>query len=156
MDEFRALGAEVYGISSDSVEAHAAWKQKENIAFPLLSDPDQDARSSYAIDGFFGLPGRATFVITPDGTVRDVYAANLDFSGHAKRALEVVRELQGKSATPAGGESSENGATSRPTAQPTEPQTSRPSSQPTSTPSSDDASTRPTSRPTSEPTNRGG
>lgn len=86
----------MYGISSDSVETHAAWRAEENLAFPLLSDAQGTCRDAYQVGTFFGLPGRATFVITPDGIVRSVFAGQTDFAGHAEHALQVVRDLVGE------------------------------------------------------------
>ena len=37
----RAEGAEVYGISTDTVESQAAFHEKHRLAFPLLADPDR-------------------------------------------------------------------------------------------------------------------
>ena len=89
----------MYGISSDSVETHAAWRDEESLPFHLLADCDADVRASYGVPrAFVGLvPGRATFVITPpDGRILGVHAAQLDFESHAEEALRMVRELRGQ------------------------------------------------------------
>ena len=39
-DDFLAAGAEVVGISADSVDDHASFCESEGLSFPLLSDPD--------------------------------------------------------------------------------------------------------------------
>ena len=37
------------------------------------------------------LPGRVTYVIDPDGVVRDVFNSQLRFNEHQTRALKVIR-----------------------------------------------------------------
>jgi peroxiredoxin len=39
----------------------------------------------------FIIPGRSTFLIDREGTVREVFTSQTDYHGHAKRALEFVR-----------------------------------------------------------------
>ncbi len=78
-DEFRAKGAELLGLSIDSVHSHIAWMRniKENfgveITFPIIADLSMDVAKSYGMVQ----PGasdtsavRATFIIDPEGILR--------------------------------------------------------------------------------------
>lgn len=43
-EDFRALGAEIFGISSDSANSHKKFKEKYRLPFILLSDPQKKHR----------------------------------------------------------------------------------------------------------------
>jgi len=92
---FTDAGAEVIGVSSDSVDRHAAFAGKHNLPFTLLADEGGKVRKAYGVPATFGLiPGRVTYVIDRDGTVRHVFNSMTNINGHVKDALEMVRKLQ--------------------------------------------------------------
>ena len=93
---FTDAGAEVIGVSSDSVDRHAAFATHHKLPFTLLSDKGGTVRKEYGVPATLGLiPGRVTYVIDRDGTVRHVFNSMTNISGHVNDALEVVRQLQG-------------------------------------------------------------
>src|SRR5215467_3656989 len=70
---FTDAGAEVIGVSSDSVESHAGFAGHHKLPFTLLSDEGGKVRKSYGVPATLGLlPGRVTYVIDRDGVVRHV------------------------------------------------------------------------------------
>jgi thioredoxin-dependent peroxiredoxin len=92
---FTEAGAEVIGISSDSAERHAAFAGKHNLPFTLLSDQGGRVRGQYGVPAVLGLlPGRVTYVIDRQGTVRHVFNSMININQHVGDALEVVRQLQ--------------------------------------------------------------
>ena len=92
---FTEAGAEVIGVSSDSVAKHAAFAGHHNLPFTLLSDEGGKVRKSYGVPATLGLlPGRVTYVIDRTGTVRHVFNSMTNIDGHVGEALEVVRKLQ--------------------------------------------------------------
>jgi thioredoxin-dependent peroxiredoxin len=92
---FAEAGAEVIGISSDSVARHAAFAGRHKLPFTLLSDQGGKVRKSYGVPAVLGvLPGRVTYVIDRTGTVRHVFSSMTNIGQHISDALEVVRELQ--------------------------------------------------------------
>ncbi len=92
---FTDAGAEVIGVSSDSVEKHAAFADHHKLPFTLLSDKGGKVRKAYGVSATLGfIPGRVTYVIDRDGTVRHVFNSMMDIDRHVKDALEVVRQLQ--------------------------------------------------------------
>ena len=92
---FADAGAEVIGISSDSVDQHAAFAGQHNLPFTLLSDQGGQVRKSYGVPSVLGLlPGRVTYVIDRQGTVRHVFSSMTNIGQHVNDALEVVRQLQ--------------------------------------------------------------
>ncbi|HET9168514.1 MAG TPA: peroxiredoxin [Actinospica sp.] len=95
-EAFSDLGADVIGVSSDSVERHVAFAGKHNLPFTLLSDVGGKVRKLYGVPSTLGvLPGRVTYVIDRDGTVRHTFNSMMNFGAHVTEALEAVRRLQG-------------------------------------------------------------
>lgn len=63
-------GAEVVGISTDSVESHRAFAEKYGLTLKLLSDPDGKVVSAYGVKSWIpGKSSRAVVVIGKDGRV---------------------------------------------------------------------------------------
>ena len=92
---FAEAGAEVVGISSDSVASHRRFAAKEGLPFLLLSDRGGAVRELYGVEKTLGiLPGRVTFVIDTAGVVRHVYSSQLRATRHTREALEVVDTLR--------------------------------------------------------------
>ena len=92
---FTDAGADVIGISSDSVASHAAFADKHKLPFTLLSDKGGHVRKSYGVPAVLGLvPGRVTYVIDRKGTVRHVFNSMTNIGQHISDALKVVRKLQ--------------------------------------------------------------
>jgi len=92
---FTDAGAEVIGVSSDSVDKHAAFATHHKLPFTLLSDKGGKVRKAYEVPATLGfIPGRVTYVIDRDGTVRHVFNSMTNIDRHVKDALEVVRRLQ--------------------------------------------------------------
>jgi thioredoxin-dependent peroxiredoxin len=91
---FAEAGAEVIGVSSDSVDKHAAFAGHHELPFTLLSDQGGQVRKSYAVPATLGLlPGRVTYVIDRAGTVRHVFSSQTNIGRHVNDALDVVKKL---------------------------------------------------------------
>ena len=70
-DDYLATGAEVVGISSDSVESHKNFAEHHNLPLRLLSDADRSVAKLYgAISLIPGRVARAVFVIDASGILR--------------------------------------------------------------------------------------
>jgi thioredoxin-dependent peroxiredoxin len=96
---FTDAGAEVIGVSSDSVDSHAAFADKHKLPFTLLSDKGGHVRKSYGVPAVLGLvPGRVTYVIDREGTVRHVFNSMTNIGQHISDALRIVRDLQAEQA----------------------------------------------------------
>jgi len=91
---FTEAGAEVIGVSDDTVESHRSFAAHHRLPFQLLSDPGGDVRRRYGVSGFLGLiPGRVTFVIDRQGIVRHVFDSQFKATQHVDEALETIRNL---------------------------------------------------------------
>ena len=93
-DEFAAAGAEVIGVSADSVAAHRRFVRSQALPFRLLSDKDGAVRRLYGVRQTLGiLPGRVTYVIDTAGIVRHIYSSQLRARNHSRESLDAVRQL---------------------------------------------------------------
>ena len=93
-EDFKALGATVIGISSDSVKAHQKFADKYRLPFLLLSDENKKLRRLFGVpNDLLGLiPGRVTYVADENGVILMVYNS---MSGkiHIKKAYECLKKL---------------------------------------------------------------
>jgi peroxiredoxin Q/BCP len=95
------LGADVVGVSRDSVQSHQGFKGKCKIGFTLLSDPALAAHRAFGAWGTKTMYGkkvegviRSTFLVAPDGSVARVWAG-VKVDGHVDKviaALEAHRD----------------------------------------------------------------
>jgi thioredoxin-dependent peroxiredoxin len=92
---FAEAGAEVIGVSSDSVDKHAAFAEHHKLPFTLVSDEKGQVRKTYGVPSLLGvIPGRVTYVIDRTGTVRHVFNSMTNIGRHVNDALDVVKKLQ--------------------------------------------------------------
>jgi len=95
-DELVAKGATVVGVSLDSSESHCRVRDRLNLPFHLLSDPDGRVHDVYDAwkTTLFGRSAigvrRCTFLIDEDGIIRAVFKSVRPW-GHAQ---EVLRQLE--------------------------------------------------------------
>ena len=93
--ELKALGAEVWGVSGDDAASHQRFASRHGLTFPLLVDTGNSLRRAFGVPAVLGLlPGRVTYVIDGQGTVRHVFNNLLDGPAHRREALEALRQLQ--------------------------------------------------------------
>jgi thioredoxin-dependent peroxiredoxin len=93
-EDFKALGAEVIGISSDSLQSHQKFASRYKLPFILLSDSNKKIRNSFGVpNDLFGLlPGRATYVIDKNGIILLVFDST-SAKIHITKALQVLKTL---------------------------------------------------------------
>jgi peroxiredoxin Q/BCP len=92
-ESFTDAGAEVIGISSDSVESHERFAGRHELPFVLLSDKDRGVRKQYGASTLGVVPGRVTFVIDKEGVIRHTFSSMTNIGGHVDDALRIVKEL---------------------------------------------------------------
>lgn len=91
---FSDVGAEVLGISSDSITSHKAFAEKHNLPFRLLSDRSGVVRRAYRVPQTLGmLPGRVTYIIDKAGVIRHAFNSQLNPTKHVEEALKVLKTL---------------------------------------------------------------
>ena len=97
-DDIRSVGLRVAGVSPQDAESHARFREKHELPFTLLCDPDKVAIKMYDVDGPFGVGvRRATFLIAQDRTIQDAVQADVMIGRHKdfiEKAI-VLRETAG-------------------------------------------------------------
>ena len=101
-DDFEGIGAEVIGVSTDSVFSHRAWLQTprdkggvEGLRYPLAADATKQVSRDYGVlveDK--GIALRGLFVIDPEGILRYKVVHDLNVGRSAEETLRVIQALQ--------------------------------------------------------------
>lgn len=91
IDRLAAEGYTVLGISPDSPEKLAAFRERDGLTITLLSDPEKEVLTAWGAFGEKKLYGkvvtgviRSTFVVGEDGTL-DYAAYNVKATGHVAK-----------------------------------------------------------------------
>ncbi len=92
---FKEAGAEVIGISSQSVDSHKRFALANMLPFTLLSDENGKIRELYGATSAFGLlAGRVTYVIDKKGIIRHIFSSQLNPKRHIEEALKIIKEIK--------------------------------------------------------------
>jgi len=88
LDALAAAGITVLGLSPDTPEKLAAFRERDGLTFPLLSDPDRSVLTAYAAYGEKKLYGK-----TVVGVIRSTFVVDVDETGTAviERAMYAVK-----------------------------------------------------------------
>jgi peroxiredoxin Q/BCP len=97
--DFATSGTTVLGVSADSVKAQDGFRDKHQLAVPLLSDPTHEMLEAYGVWGEKSLYGRkflgiirSTVLIDGSGRIAKVWR-NVKVDGHAEAVLAAARTL---------------------------------------------------------------
>jgi peroxiredoxin Q/BCP len=91
---FTKLGAEVLGVSGQSVESHKSFASHHGLPFLLLSDVGNKVRRLYGVPATMGIiPGRVTFIIDKKGIVRHVFNSQYQPQKHVEEAKQVLEKI---------------------------------------------------------------
>ena len=100
ISKIRRLGAEIYGVSTDDVEALKSFKKKHSLNFVLLADPELKAVKAYGTKmPVVNMSKRWTFIIGPDMRIRAV-ERDVDPVLDAERTEAALQDLQSKPGRP--------------------------------------------------------
>jgi len=97
--QFRDAGADILGVSRDSLKAHENFKAKQGFPFDLLSDQDEKLCRQFDViheknmygRKFMGIV-RSTFLIDGNGKLRQDWR-KVRVKGHVDEILEAVKAL---------------------------------------------------------------
>ncbi|MDT8386577.1 MAG: peroxiredoxin [Thiogranum sp.] len=100
-DEFRARGAELVGVSVDSVYVHYAWRETPRdkggigpVKFPIVSDITHAITRAYGIEHDDGVALRGSFLIDREGIVQHQVVNNLLLGREVDEMLRLLDALQ--------------------------------------------------------------
>jgi thioredoxin-dependent peroxiredoxin len=95
-DELMDMGAQIIGVSKDSVDSHESFKAKYSLNFTLLSDETGKTIEDYGAWGknMLGIEGimRKTFLIDPEGKIHKIYSQVIPV-GHGKKVISDLKGL---------------------------------------------------------------
>lgn len=93
-EDFKDLGAEVIGISSDSVASHEKFAKRYKLPFLLLSDHDKKISRLFGVKAsLFGfLPGRVTYVADKSGIIQLIFISVMA-TNHIPKALKIIKKM---------------------------------------------------------------
>jgi thioredoxin-dependent peroxiredoxin len=93
IEAFAGLGVNVVGISNDSAESHRAFRQKYDLPFTLLTDPDLEVAALYDSKGLMGMK-RSVFLVDEAGVIRYLHIESVAlFRRKREELLEAIRSL---------------------------------------------------------------
>ncbi len=94
-EEFQDQHVRVIGISADTPEEHRRFKEKHNLPFTLLSDPEKKTHKLFNVGtNLFGLiPGRVTYVFDAEGKLVHTFSSQMHVERHVKESLEALSEM---------------------------------------------------------------
>jgi thioredoxin-dependent peroxiredoxin len=102
-EAFKEMGAEVIGVSSDSVGSHSDFAQRCQLPFRILSDDGGRVRKLYGVPSSMGMfPGRVTYIIDRRGAVRHIFSSQMNPGKHVEEAMKVLREVKNEGALQGG------------------------------------------------------
>jgi len=94
---YREAGVTILGVSPDSVNKHAKFKEKYSLPFTLLADTDHKVCEQYGVWGLKKFMGReydgvfrTTFLIGADGVIVKVFE-NVKPDGHSAELLQALQ-----------------------------------------------------------------
>jgi thioredoxin-dependent peroxiredoxin len=100
-EELTNLGAEVLGVSGQSVASHKSFATHYGLPFILLSDEDNKVRKLYGVPSTMGLiPGRVTYIIDKQGVVRHIFSSQTQAPRHVEEAKSALRQLGDQNQAP--------------------------------------------------------
>ncbi|MDQ3039075.1 MAG: peroxiredoxin [Pseudomonadota bacterium] len=97
LTRFRRAGADILGVSRDSVRSHQNFTAKQGYRFELVSDPDETLCKAFDVIKPKKLYGReyigverTTFLIDPTGVICQTWRA-VKVPGHAQAVLDALQ-----------------------------------------------------------------
>jgi thioredoxin-dependent peroxiredoxin len=91
--KFKALNAEIIGVSRDSLKSHENFKCKQEFPFELISDSDESLMKNMYGKQVRGIE-RSTFLIGPDGKLIKEWR-KVSVKGHCEQVLQAVKAVSG-------------------------------------------------------------
>jgi peroxiredoxin Q/BCP len=99
--ELAKLGAKLFGVSPDTVESHAKFRDKHKLNFPLLADPEHKLAEKYGAwreKNMYGRKSmgvqRSTYLIDAAGKIAKVWQ-RVKVEGHDQQVLDALKALKG-------------------------------------------------------------
>jgi peroxiredoxin Q/BCP len=93
LQPIRDMGAEIIGVSLDSIQSHSKFASKYGLSFPLISDKEKRIANAYGVLKDTGTStNRVTFIIDKTGRVAKVFP-KVDVTKHTGEVMSALKEL---------------------------------------------------------------
>ncbi len=95
--EFEKINTSILAASTDSVNSHQAWFERDlkNVEFPILADSNHQLSKDYEVlNETNGEAERGTFIIDPDGDLRYAVLSDSNVGRSVDETMRVVKALQ--------------------------------------------------------------
>lgn len=93
VEAFEGLGVKVVGISHDGAETHRKFREKHQLPFTLLTDPDYKAATLYDSKGMLGMK-RSVFLVDEAGLIRYLHIEAVSlFRRKREELLEAIANI---------------------------------------------------------------
>lgn len=97
-EQFQKAGAQIIGVSRDSLKTHGNFIEKQSLPFPLIADTDETLCNLFGVMKMKNMYGkqvrgieRSTFLIDPNGVLVHEWRG-LRVPGHVDAVLETLRQ----------------------------------------------------------------
>jgi len=93
LEQIRAIGAEIIGVSLDSTDSHKRFATKYGLQFPLISDKGKNIATAYGVlkDTKISV-NRVTFIIDKKGKIAKIFP-KVDVTKHTEEVVAALKEL---------------------------------------------------------------
>jgi len=86
--------AVIVGVSTDSTDSHGRFRERHELPFPLVSDPEKRIVRLYDADGLLGfMTARVTYVIDKQGVIRAALRHDFAVGKHLPEVLDALRAI---------------------------------------------------------------
>ena len=93
VEAFEGMGVKIVGISNDGAESHRKFREKHELPFTLLTDPDLEVAAKYDSKGVLGMK-RSVFLVDEEGVIRYLHIESLAlFRRKREELLQAISEL---------------------------------------------------------------
>ena len=94
IEAFAGLGVTLVGISPDDADSHQAFRQKHDLPFILLSDPELEIAERYGVKSWTGGMKRGVFLVDERGIIQYSHVESVAvFRRRREELLEAIRSL---------------------------------------------------------------
>jgi peroxiredoxin Q/BCP len=94
-DAVVARDAVIVGVSGDSNECHALFKERHNLRFLLIADEDRSIAGLYDVKSSIPkLRPRVTYVIDKQGVIRAAFRHDIAIGRHLADTLDALNAVQ--------------------------------------------------------------
>jgi peroxiredoxin Q/BCP len=93
LESFDGLGVRVVGISHDGAESHQKFREKHDLPFTLLTDPEYEVAALYDSKSLLGMK-RSVFLVDETGVIRYLHIESMAlFRRRREEVLEAIEKI---------------------------------------------------------------